>query len=77
MIACFLAWPVTGAVLAGEGNFYLGPQLGYYDFDHDRDDLTPSPKLDDTYHSGLGAGYVFASNWAAELGYLTDLNDDS
>ena len=76
IIAFLLALPTAGGALAGDGNFYLGPQLGYYDFDHNRDDLTPNDQFNDTFHLGLGAGYMFSPNWAAELSYVTDLNDD-
>ncbi|MDH3639940.1 MAG: OmpA family protein [Gammaproteobacteria bacterium] len=77
IIAIFLALPVAAGTLAEEGNFYLGPQLTYYDFDHNRDDLTPDARLADTFHLGLGVGYMFAPNWAAEFSYVTDLHDDS
>ncbi len=76
IVAALLALPVATAALAEQGNFYLGPQLGYYDFDHDRDDRVPNDSFNDTFHLGLGVGYLFSPKWAAELSFLTDLHDD-
>ncbi len=63
------------SALADQGNFYVGPQAAYVWLDGDRDINNPDSELvDDAFYLGLGLGYRFNKDWAAEISYLTDTN---
>lgn len=63
-LTALVSWAGEGA-----GNWYLGPQIGYYDLDSDRDQ-------GETWTWGLGWGWQYNERWASELSFASGNDDD-
>jgi OOP family OmpA-OmpF porin len=62
---------------AYNGHFYIGGQLEYLQLNDARFFNTPTMDTNQPWMAGLGLGYQFNRDWAAELNYLSNLSGES
>jgi outer membrane protein OmpA-like peptidoglycan-associated protein len=82
IIPLVLGAAITLPVLAQEGSdnaaysghFYIGGQLEYLQLNDARFLNTPTMETTQPWMAGLGLGYQFNRDWAAELNYLSNLS---